>query len=593
VQLLLEIPMKLRPALCSLAVGSAVFGLDACVFGHPTHAASLADGTWVVEEKCGEYSAARDPNQRRGFERQIEMLAQAGSLTGHKSLVSASDGSVTDTAYQGSIMGPVIEITGKGTRSNLDRPWTYVYRGSVAGDGRAELTGAMMMRVGNSNQATQIRSCTLTFLARRDGQLPAPASAQSLGDLVKLRTAMRTEFQSECRAQLAAGKASNNVPAAEVDACVLEKRRGVARAVAQGPPASASELKLEEFAPWLIKANSGPAKAKGLIYFVAGYRAPNNYDAFRFAPYLLKSLTDSGWDLVAARIPDRETPLEGQGLASDFQVPGAAAFVLRRLLELKAQGYRHIVLAGFSWGAWTAMVAAQSADFPADALIIDAPNVFGRRDVDNMPNPFFDLNIAAFPPIVGKIRTPGIFNFPNDPFFEPDAIARGAIAEKHFEDSHLARLVIAAPPGFTGHYAGWLPFFDFAFGKCIGAFLDQPNSKPCRLPPIANDDFRSILEMKQVPDAQSRRIASSDPLVGRKFAAYTLNDEDFKHFDFVSARERATLESQKEFREPIEFRNGELCASGRCSILVRWSDNEILEFDPGSGKLKALWIADS
>jgi hypothetical protein len=87
--------------------------------------------------------------------------------------------------------------------------------------------------------------------------------------------------------------------------------------------------------------------------------------------------------------------------------------------------------------------------------------------------------------------------------------------------------------------------------------------------------------------------ASCDPLVSRKFAAYTLNDEDIKHVDFVPNRERATLESQEEFREPIEFRNGELCASGRCNIPVRWSDNEVLEFDPASGKLKACWIADN
>jgi hypothetical protein len=161
----------------------------------------------------------------------------------------------------------------------------------------------------------------------------------------------------------------------------------------------------------------------------------------------------------------------------------------------------------------------------------------------------------------------------------------------HFAQAHVSNLLIAGPPGFFGHYADWLPFFDFAYGKCIAAFLDTPTNEPCRLPAIADTDFRSILSLRQVPDANSRRIASSAPLVGRKFAAYVLRDEDFKRYDFISAGERVTLLSQREFREPIEFHDGQICASQQCHTLIQWSETELLEFESETGELKAWWIA--
>jgi hypothetical protein len=168
---------------------------------------------------------------------------------------------------------------------------------------------------------------------------------------------------------------------------------------------------------------------------------------------------------------------------------------------------------------------------------------------------------------------------------------RGILAKTHFAEAHVANLIIAAPPGFFGHYADWLPFFDFAYGKCIAAFLDQPTTEPCRLPAIANTDFRSILSLKQIPDAESRRIASSAPLVGRKFAAYVLRDEDFKRYDFISARERVTLQSQRKFGESIEFHDGQICVSQQCRTLIQWSETELLEFESDTGRLKAWWIA--
>jgi len=66
---------------------------------------------------------------------------------------------------------------------------------------------------------------------------------------------------------------------------------------------------------------------------------------------------------------------------------------------------------------------------------------------------------------------------------------------------------------------------------------------------------------------------------------------DFKRYDFISARERVTLQSQRKFQEPIEFHDGQICASRQCRTLIQWSETELLEFESDSGRLKAWWIA--
>jgi pimeloyl-ACP methyl ester carboxylesterase len=591
-----------RPMYCRMACHMVALSICTLSFDPSAKAASLANGNWVVEERCGEFKAAKDPAAQKGFNWQIDIVVENGRVTASKHSVNPTNSAVTDVTYQGSIKGSDIVIAGTGKRSNLDTTWAYAYSGKIAPDGRAKLTGSMSMKFGNSQKPTPIRECSLTFLAHSDGQSVTPASARSIEDLLKVRNGMIANFSADCRKQLAAGKPKDAVAqATDIRACVVVKLGVAAQSAAIGPPKADQELKLDEYVPGLIKPNGGPAKAKGIIYFVAGYGAPNNLNEFHFPPYVLKRLSDNGWDLIAARIPNRETDLGSEAAA--YQVPSGAAFVVRRLRELKAEGYKRIVLAGFSWGGWTALVAAQAVDFPADALFIDSPNPFGKRvGADGNANPFFELNVIAFVPVVNKIETPTILAFPRDPagnaeassrgaFAEPNPAVRGILAETHFAETHKANLIIAAPPGFFGHYADWLPFFDYAYGECIAAFLDKPTTEPCRLPAIANTDFRSILSLKQIPNAESRRIASSAPLVGRKFAAYVLNDEDFKRYDFISARERVTLQSQRKFREPIEFHDGQICASQQCRTLIQWSETELLEFESETGKLKAWWIA--
>ena len=408
------------------------------------------------------------------------------------------------------------------------------------------------------------------------------------------REAVLEQFRTQCRAkyQSLRGHGQHETVAARVRSCVDDKIRTFAWESAAASPSSSVELKLLEFTPWLAKPNSGPAAAKGVIYFVNGFSSGRGSDEFQIAPYFIKSFSESGWDVISAKIPKQQ-----EGYKGALLLPGGSAFVGRRLAELKALGYRRVILAGHSWGAWLAPIVAQNSKVAIDALILSGPAAYGPDKLreNGRPNPTFNLNLNEFGALMSKVSVPTVLILPNDTVFEPNAIARGDLAEKQFTDAKLPHLVLAKPPGFKGHYAGWLPFFDFAFGACIEAFLNDPQSKPCALPQRRNVDFRAILDLKEVAESEHKQIVSGDDLSGRKFVVYTLEDFDNKHFDFVSSKARVTMASERRFRDNFSVQNGILCSGGSsgCSVLIEWAPHQILEFDQKSSKLKAWWVERS
>ena len=215
----------------------------------------------------------------------------------------------------------------------------------------------------------------------------------------------------------------------------------------------------------------------------------------------------------------------------------AQPFVRERISALHAQGYRKVVLTGHSWGAWLTLLLGKNS--AVDALIVNAPNAFGNRTspYTGRANPNFDFALSQFAPAMDDVSVPTVLILPDDTEWDPDPAARGAIAEKHFAHIGSPNLVIVRPPGFSGQMAGYLPFFDHAFGQCIAEFLDNPATRPCPLPPIANDDFRSILDLKQVADADKKRVESGEDLVGKKFGVYAL-DAVLRRYNYVSTTQR-------------------------------------------------------
>jgi pimeloyl-ACP methyl ester carboxylesterase len=442
--------------------------------------------------------------------------------------------------------------------------------------------------------ATKHRACSRIFFLAICVTLAAlplavPASAQSGNSQIE-------HFRDECRAQFAylRGPGQRDNVIAHVRACVGAKLQTLAHAITTAKSSSGKPLQLVESTPWLAQPSKGPTLAKGVIYFVGGYSAgEHSLDSFRLAPYLFKSLTEEGWDVILAKISHADSGL-GRNGPRGFEYLGPGAQTIRtRITELKAQGYKRVIAAGHSWGAWATMMAARDGA-TADALLLHAPNPYGPRlsPTDGKPNQSFGMLVSEFEPALSKVNIPTVMIIPDDDIWDPDPAARGQIAEKHFTQVNVAHLVITKPPGFFGHFAGWLPFFDYAYGKCIAKFLENPNSNACPLSPIAKDDFRSILNLKQITDADKRRITSADTLVSKKIDVYE-NNRISRQYDYVSSSQRTDLQPVSEVRETYSFKDGLLCATGECSTLIRWSEREILEFEPKTGDLKAWWIENN
>jgi pimeloyl-ACP methyl ester carboxylesterase len=395
---------------------------------------------------------------------------------------------------------------------------------------------------------------------------------------------LRERFRNACIAQLSlpSGPAYREERSAKVSACVRAKFATNAVREVQAPASSSrSEFKLAEATPWLVPENRGPAEAKGVIYFVRGFPkeslAP---DSFVPVPHFMKSLSEKGWDVLGAKVPKGE-----RGARATAVIAPVAVLMRRRARELKAQGYKRVIVAGHSFGGWAALLAAQDADFAADALVLSAPNTFGQRS-----NPMFDLNLSQFPVALKNIKVPTAMILPDDPVWEPDPVRRGAMAEKHFAQAEVASFILAKPPGFTGHYAAWLPVFDYAYGRCIEAFIESPAPKACVPPGLSSRDFRSIVDLKQVADAESKAITSAEPLVGKKFVVYALAEIVTHHYEYVTKVQRKHSGNKGTQSESVTFRGGQHCAGGRCAKLLEWSKGHVLEFEAETGKLLAWWV---
>jgi pimeloyl-ACP methyl ester carboxylesterase len=411
------------------------------------------------------------------------------------------------------------------------------------------------------------------------------ASAQSNEEL-------RNRFREECRAQFPhlRGAAHKEERAAMVSQCIkakfVDRRRNDVRQAATERVPSNTSFVLNEFHPWLAAPNRGPAEALGMIYFARGFPEPNDREDVQPIPYLLKTLSDEGWDIVAARVP---SGLRHPGVE---YVAEAASFLRRRTTDLKEQGYRRIILVGHSWGGWAAILAAQAPDFRADVMLLSAPNTFGSRisPVSKGPNPVYGMAITQLPRALKGIKTPTVMMLPDDTEWDPDPAQRGAITAKYFKEANVPGIVIAKPPGFFGHFAAWLPVFDYAYGRCIRAFIDNSTSEACTTPELTNDDFRSIVDIIQVADGESKVIKSAEPLVGRKFVAYTLTSRVARRYDYISPTKRQHVGRGDVQNESVSFAKDLHCAASQCTRLVKWTDREFLEFDAESGKIFGWWI---
>ena len=208
--------------------------------------------------------------------------------------------------------------------------------------------------------------------------------------------------------------------------------------------------------------NKGPLAAAGLIVWSHGYM--QGRDATSSAPQAqVGDFTVAGYDLYRF---DRQW-------IRDW--PGDATALVDAVRQAKAMGYRRVILAGQSAGAWVSMAAAMRGA-PVDGVI--SVSAAHHGEVKDMR----DISVARseWHQVVTGIK-PGprlvVVNFTNDTY---DVGGRMDDARAAFAASGVQAIVISNPPGFNGHGGARDGTFGRKYGACIKNFIEQGTRQaPC------------------------------------------------------------------------------------------------------------------
>lgn len=347
---------------------------------------------------------------------------------------------------------------------------------------------------------------------------------------------------------------------------------------------SVAPIQLSEYNPLKVK-NVGPARAKGIVYFIDGLDSNNRTrdDYHATYPYIYGLNTRHGWDVIAAKFPNSQR-------YSFRSIPGSSEYLLARLAELRARGYRKIVLAGQSWGAWVTVDVArrEGAQKAVDAILLTAPANYGMREWDGKPNPYFVLNKSEYLEKLKTIRVPTIATFFKDDEFDPGG--RGPITRQILAANDVPAVVIDQPSDLIGHGAGWQPQFDYVYGDCIAAFLAQPKDGSC--------DGTAAPSMSDI-----RSVKTEKDVIAGGGAPVSLKDINNKTFIVISPRGHVTVEQYgtvtakvltdtSTYTAQMRSKGQEICFGFACSRYYRLKDGSLIGFGSDGNWTSKMVTAD-
>lgn len=229
---------------------------------------------------------------------------------------------------------------------------------------------------------------------------------------------------------------------------------------AQVPQRAADTPDIGRLRPEPFWSMRGPNLAAGLIVWSHGYMAGKNSTSSAPQPWIGR-FTRIGYDLYRF---DREWIVDWAGDAT------ALAEAVRKAREM---GYRRVVLAGQSAGAWVSL-AAMARGAPVDGVISIAAAHHG--EVAKMRDPARAR--SEWQNMIGALRTGPrvvIANFSEDTY---DVGNRMSDARTAFARSGVDVVIIDNPEGFKGHSAGGDLVFARRFGGCIESFIDKGTRQP-------------------------------------------------------------------------------------------------------------------
>ena len=199
----------------------------------------------------------------------------------------------------------------------------------------------------------------------------------------------------------------------------------------------------------------GPERAMGVVVWNHG-RSINVEDSESPTPPYLRILRDSGWDVLRFnRSRDGDT------------LTASTRRLVEQVGQLKHKSYRRIVLAGQSFGAFVALMAADASE-DVDAVVATAPAAFGSFDE------FYDswrLNATRLYPLLERVKRARVmlFYFHGDDF---DPGGRGERSRAILSARQIGFSIVDQPAFLAGHWASSTGLFLRRFGNCIRDFVD-------------------------------------------------------------------------------------------------------------------------
>ncbi len=207
--------------------------------------------------------------------------------------------------------------------------------------------------------------------------------------------------------------------------------------------------------PAFNEALLGPDQAIGAVIWNHG-RSINTEDADSPTPPYLRVLRDARWDVLRFnRLRDGDT------------LTASTRRLVDLVGQLKRKGYRRIALAGQSFGAFLALMAADASE-DVEAVIATAPAAFGNFDE------FYDswrLNATRLYPLLERVKRARVmlFYFHGDDF---DPGGRGEHSREILASRQIGFSVVDQPAFLAGHWASSTGLFLRRFGACIRDFID-------------------------------------------------------------------------------------------------------------------------
>lgn len=208
----------------------------------------------------------------------------------------------------------------------------------------------------------------------------------------------------------------------------------------------------------------GPRRARGAYVWAHG-RAAGGQDSRWTQPQPhVRAFNNVGYDVIRFdRAPETD------------ETDAAAAWLREAIRDLRARGYRRIVVGGQSRGAWNALQALAEPGL-VDAVVAIAPAAHGARGSPAWAWALDDLRAVVAAAQDRQARV-AIANFARDEF-DPDPEGRAAVF-RSLAGKVGALLFLDRPPEVAGHAAGGDSRFTLRYGPCLLDFAEG-RARDCR-----------------------------------------------------------------------------------------------------------------